>query len=319
MNSRVWERSGCSLVMNYRKFPPYKSKIPKAKDLSSLAMADLRKIRRSFSAYLAKKAAYDAELTRIDLESRETTSRNERVKQMELEWDSTNLSPLVAKKDALERKLKESAVGVLGGLVFDLVEFRGRRYRHSPGAELARSLLACEKEISDCLAGKPSFPLKAREPWPKLPKGETNLKIGGATIKIAFSELDPETLDALIAQNEERANQDELKLLDLQARAAATEKEVRRQAQKFRRDLHKQLSLVSVCPYCTGELDDTNARLDHVYPVSKGGKSAPKNLVFVCLQCNQDKSNLTLRSFLIKFSKPETDVYKRLEILGKDF
>jgi hypothetical protein len=184
---------------------------------------------------------------------------------------------------------------------------------------LAGSLVACEKEISDRLSGKPSFPLKAREPWPKLPKGETNLKIGGATIKIAFSELDPEALDALIAQKEEQEKKEELKIFDLQARAAATEKEVRKQAQKFRRDLHKQLSLLPACPYCAGELDDTNARLDHVYPVSKGGKSAPKNLVFVCLQCNQDKSNLTLRSFLIKYSKMETDVYKRLEILGKDF
>jgi hypothetical protein len=306
--------------MNYRKFPPYKSRIPKAKDLSSLALADLRKIRRSFSAYLAKKAAYDAELTRIDLENREATSRNERVKHMEQEWDSRNLSPLIAKKNVLEEKLKESAVGMLGGLVFDLIEFRGRRYRSSPGAELVRSLLAYEKEISDCLAGKPSFTLKAREPWPKLPKGETNLKIGGATIKIDFSELDAAALDALIAQKEDEIKQAELKFLDLQARAAATEKEVRKQAQKKScRDLHKQLSLVPVCPYCAGVLDDTNARLDHVYPVSKGGKSAAKNLVFVCLQCNQDKSNLTLRSFLIRFSKMETDVYKRLEILGKDF
>jgi hypothetical protein len=281
--------------MNYRKFSPYKSRIPKAKDLSSLALADLRKIRRSFSAYLAKKAAYDAELTRIDLENREATSRNERVKHMEQEWDSRNLSPLIAKKNVLEEKLKESAVGMLGGLVFGLVEFRGRRYRRSPGAELAGSLVACEKEISDCLSGKPSFPLKAREPWPKLPKGETNLKIGGATIKIAFSELDPEALDALIARKEEQEKQEELKIFDLQARAAATEKEVRKQAQKFRRDLHKQLSLVSVCPYCAGELCDTNARLDHVYPVSKGGKSAPKKSCFrmPAVQSGQVESHAT--------------------------
>jgi hypothetical protein len=306
--------------MNYKKFPPYKSKIPKAKDLSSLALADLKKVRRSFSAYLAKKAAYDAELQRIDLDNRETATRNERIRQSEQEWDSRCLSPLYAKKGAIEGKLKQSAVGMLGGFVFDLVEFRGQRYRRNPGAELVRSLLACEKEISDCLAGKPSFNLKAREPWPKLPKGETNLKIGGATIKIAFSELDAEALDALVAQKEDQVKQDELKFIDLQARAAATEKEVRKQAQKKScRDLHKQLSLVPVCPYCAGVLDDTNARLDHVYPVSKGGKSATKNLVFVCLQCNQDKSNLTLRSFLIRFSKMETDVYKRLEILGKDF
>lgn len=219
--------------MSYRKFPPYKSKIPKAKDLSSLSLADLRKVRRSFAAHMAKKAAYEAELSRIDLESRETAAHNERVKRMEREWDSKNLSPLVAKKTILEGKLKESAVGMLGGLVFDLIEFRGRRYRRNPGAELVRSFLECEKKISDCLAGKPSFPLKAREPWPKFPKGETNLKIGGATIKIAFSELDPVALDVLIEQKEEQAKQDESKLLELQARAAATEKEVRETLNKW--------------------------------------------------------------------------------------
>jgi 5-methylcytosine-specific restriction endonuclease McrA len=111
----------------------------------------------------------------------------------------------------------------------------------------------------------------------------------------------------------------ELKVVELQARLASSEKDVRKQAQKYRRDLHKQLQVISACPYCGGILNDGNAHLDHIYPVSKGGKSTAKNLVFVCAQCNQDKSDLTLRAFLVKYSIAQQAVYSRLELLKKDF
>ncbi len=44
-----------------------------------------------------------------------------------------------------------------------------------------------------------------------------------------------------------------------------------------------------------------------------------KNLVFVCDNCNKNKTNLTLRTFLMKFQLDALEVHKRLELLEKDF
>ena len=151
------------------------------------------------------------------------------------------------------------------------------------------------------------------------PDDYTKLKIGGATIKIVFPEIDIKSLGILIAQGEAREREEKQKILDLKARIAANEKEVRNQANQFRRDLHRQLEIVRVCPYCGGVLSASNAHLDHIYPVSKGGRSLPNNLVFVCEQCNLNKSDLTLRTFLATFSLAESLVYERLERLRKDF
>ncbi|GLI63673.1 hypothetical protein VaNZ11_006711 [Volvox africanus] len=46
------------------------------------------------------------------------------------------------------------------------------------------------------------------------------------------------------------------------------------------------------CQYCGSRRDLT---LDHVHPVSKGGKETWENLVTACMRCNQKKSDRTLR------------------------
>lgn len=72
------------------------------------------------------------------------------------------------------------------------------------------------------------------------------------------------------------------------------------------------------CPYCERPLG-SDPRLDHIYPVSKGGLSVSTNLIFVCLQCNQRKSDMTLAAFLKAYSLDRQAVEARLINLGKDF
>jgi 5-methylcytosine-specific restriction endonuclease McrA len=48
------------------------------------------------------------------------------------------------------------------------------------------------------------------------------------------------------------------------------------------------------CQYCGIELSNEEQTLDHVIPVSKGGKSVWENLVLCCKPCNRDKADRSL-------------------------
>ena len=54
----------------------------------------------------------------------------------------------------------------------------------------------------------------------------------------------------------------------------------------FLRDLY-------VCQYCDKEVKDSEATLDHVHPVSQGGKNTWTNLTTACKPCNYRKANHT--------------------------
>lgn len=47
------------------------------------------------------------------------------------------------------------------------------------------------------------------------------------------------------------------------------------------------------CYYCQIELDRTTATMDHIVPISRGGKSTKGNLVACCQSCNEQKRSLT--------------------------
>ena len=82
--------------------------------------------------------------------------------------------------------------------------------------------------------------------------------------------------------------------------------------------LKRQLRITENCPYCGGLLTK-DCQADHIYPVSKGGLSTVENMVFVCLDCNQKKTNLTLSQFIKKYSFDRRAIEERLNVLEKDF
>lgn len=45
------------------------------------------------------------------------------------------------------------------------------------------------------------------------------------------------------------------------------------------------------CQYCTKELSPKQCTIDHVVPVSKGGKTTWHNVVTACYECNNNKGN----------------------------
>ena len=72
------------------------------------------------------------------------------------------------------------------------------------------------------------------------------------------------------------------------------------------------------CPYCNRKKTPTKAVADHIYPVSKGGLSTLQNMVLICNNCNEKKSDLTLRIFCKQQNYNYNKVIDRLEELGKD-
>lgn len=103
------------------------------------------------------------------------------------------------------------------------------------------------------------------------------------------------------------------------AKIAAYDKKARSISPNIKRKLNNQLKIYPKCPYCHKDIDRDAAHADHIYPVTKGGQSVSKNMVFVCSSCNLAKGKLTLRTFLIKNNINKELTYTVLEQLGKDF
>ena len=57
------------------------------------------------------------------------------------------------------------------------------------------------------------------------------------------------------------------------------------------------------CQYCSKQLTKQNFTLDHVVPVSQGGKKVWNNIVTCCKQCNQKKGSKSLKKSGMKLLK----------------
>lgn len=106
---------------------------------------------------------------------------------------------------------------------------------------------------------------------------------------------------------------------DLRAKATAYDNKQRIEACVIKRKIVHQMHMYPLCPYCGDSFAENDAHADHIYPVSKGGQSTIKNMVFTCSKCNSKKRDLTLRNFISKYELNVDFIHKNLEILGKDF
>ncbi len=48
-----------------------------------------------------------------------------------------------------------------------------------------------------------------------------------------------------------------------------------------------------ICHYCQNEFDPKELTMDHIVPLSRGGKSTKGNIVPCCKKCNSEKKYLT--------------------------
>jgi 5-methylcytosine-specific restriction endonuclease McrA len=104
----------------------------------------------------------------------------------------------------------------------------------------------------------------------------------------------------------------------VQGLAAAFQGKSRKQAEKIKRAIRDQVRKLPDCPYCASPLG-SDPHADHIYPISRGGLSTEDNMVYICSDCNSDKSDMTLRDFakLKNLDWPRLEAV--LDLLGKRF
>lgn len=79
----------------------------------------------------------------------------------------------------------------------------------------------------------------------------------------------------------------------------------------------KQIRREGICYYCH-ETRGTMT-IDHIIPLSQGGKNTTDNYVPSCKNCNSDKSALSLEEYAIKSFKRFASCCKRMEISPAKF
>lgn len=58
-------------------------------------------------------------------------------------------------------------------------------------------------------------------------------------------------------------------------------------------------SIKTECFYCDKQLSESSRSIDHIHPISKGGKNNADNKVWACKDCNGSKDNLLLGEWLM--------------------
>lgn len=75
-----------------------------------------------------------------------------------------------------------------------------------------------------------------------------------------------------------------------------------------------------VCQYCGTHVNNHDATLDHVLPLSKGGKSSWTNLATACKPCNYRKSDkMTMKPKSIPYKPDFWELAEKRRQLGFDY
>jgi 5-methylcytosine-specific restriction endonuclease McrA len=134
------------------------------------------------------------------------------------------------------------------------------------------------------------------------------------TARLAKLEAELSRYEPIFAKREEKYEGSRSQIHNLKAMAAAHKDATRSLAAKAR----QKLPLNQTCPYCGGTVGP-HGHIDHIYPVSRGGRSIIGNLVWTCSPCNRKKAHLTLGHFCEKFSLNILEIQQRLALLKKDY
>lgn len=108
-----------------------------------------------------------------------------------------------------------------------------------------------------------------------------------------------------------------IKKKEKDARLAAHEGTSRTQGESIVKKIKRQTSYPFECPYCMDLTSKDHGHVDHINPISNGGRSEEKNMILVCSDCNLSKSALSLRRFAITRGLDFEEICERLEQSGK--
>lgn len=84
---------------------------------------------------------------------------------------------------------------------------------------------------------------------------------------------------------------------------------------KLRYEVFKEFK--GICAYCDEGLLPTNYHVNHITPISLGGKTEKRNLALSCYNCNIKKSEFLLDFFIKKNGLNKERIYSKLRELNK--
>lgn len=306
-----------------------------------LSLTSLKNIYESKIKYDTKMTEFRTQFAAIERHNKTLDAEyeaTEKRKYSELKsWHRDRIEPIIKKRQALWEQLESRQHSFVGGILRvtrwypDQGHYRGRKLRLDTERETQKIIEDFEltffserleremKERDGYRTTEPEVARPVHQPLPRRPSDDLFFLMLGTRLRIDMSKLDVNRIRTLIADRESQRLSEKEKENELRARASENEQETRRQAQRYQRKLIEQIQVFPDCPYCNGPLSKSETHLDHIYPVSKGGQSVGRNLVFVCISCNLEKKNKTLRQFILSTGLDEAGIYKRLEKLGKDF
>ncbi|MDA9707978.1 HNH endonuclease [Alphaproteobacteria bacterium] len=302
-------------------------------NLTALNIADLKKIKKSLENYNEKKEAHNRRILPIVEKNKKITEVYKKNKKEYDRWYDEFKEKVINKTQkqlgVLWDEICLQEIGLLSSFLEKTISIRGKYIPYATGAHLVEQYRAIEnklsmhwKKVSDTRSKLTSL-TKPTAHVPSFKYQDPYISINGTRLKLDLArwtvdEVEKELNEKIELQNRQKQREQD-KLNSLKSRAAKNESEVRAQAYKYRYLLDQQIAKWNGCPYCFKVMNPSDAQLDHIYPVAKGGKTAKENLVYVCSKCNRKKGKLTLNKFISKYRLEQEKVFKVLRFHKKDY
>lgn len=88
--------------------------------------------------------------------------------------------------------------------------------------------------------------------------------------------------------------------IDIKKDKAHIAKEKKKAAQLKKTNWWQALLDKGICHYCKKKFSPKELTMDHIVPLSRGGKSTKGNIVPCCKKCNNEKKYLTPVDMILK-------------------
>ncbi|HBM16847.1 MAG TPA: HNH endonuclease [Lentisphaeria bacterium] len=88
--------------------------------------------------------------------------------------------------------------------------------------------------------------------------------------------------------------------IDIQKNKSHIEREKKKAAEMRKSNWWQNLLQKGICHYCRKKFTPEELTMDHVVPLSRGGKSSRGNIVLCCKECNNNKKYLTPVELILK-------------------
>jgi hypothetical protein len=300
--------------------------VKKFKNFSSLNLIELKKIERYYYSNLETIKNERKLISEIEIQNKTIKELIDFQKAKRAEHYQKSIQPIYDYLNEAHRFLSHHKVSFLSyKLIFgEIIEWRGKKYQsNSDVINIISEIEKQEKILKINLGNQPYSDYVKTKLINHNPSNiEKKLfRFGGVSYYVYFNTININLIEEYIKKIYDKEI-DRKKILDeLKAKGAKNDSETRKIAESFKRKypLSKQLNTLKDCPYCNNYLDKNNAHLEHIYPVSKGGKSSSKNLVWVCASCNLKKKNMTLNSFIKKYEMKRMVIEINLDFLDKEY